>query len=79
MSLMDSVGRLIVNTIDSVLWYVSILYRKFEIESIILTCLFIILSFRFILKPVLGGNISSRGSDKVRRDIHNDKESFSNG
>lgn len=77
-SLMDSVGRLIVNTLELTFGQVLILYETFSVPVIVLNCLFLFLSYRSILKPIMGGHIGPK-SDSVRRDIKRDKEETSNG
>lgn len=77
-SLMDSVGRLIVNTLERTFSHVFVLYQSFDFQTIILTSLFLILSYRFLLKPVLGGHTGAL-SDNVRKAIKRDKEETSNG
>lgn len=77
-SLMDSVGRLIVSTLDNTFSYVSVLYDFFSVPDIVLNCLFVYLGYRVILHPILGGHIGPK-SDSVRRDIKRDKEEASDG
>lgn len=77
--LMINIGYLIVNTLRLTTVQITQLYEYFGIGSIFISCLFLYLAYRYFLAPMFGKGENSKGSDKVRKSMHYDKESAENG